>query len=135
MRSRAVRRGLVLAAAAAAWLPAFAQQQPAPKAGAPKPAPQLQIKSQAATGGDYERYEASHRQRLRRESCGRDEDLVKQYCIKRCERGFINTSGESVPRVCRGAKPVPAGVPVPPYRKQFGERPPPPKQVQSRPGA
>jgi hypothetical protein len=102
---------------------AVAQQQPAPR----KPA----VSSQQY----YEAYQASHRQRLRRETCMRDEDPVGKDCIKRCAKGYINTTGNAVPRNCRGQKPLPPGQLPQPYTRQQAVQPVPPPPSKSVPGA
>lgn len=83
----------------------------------------------------YDSYEASHRQRLRRDTCMRDEDMIQQYCVKKCEKGYINVSGTAVPRVCRGEKPLPPGQLPQPYHRQSGIQPVPPKRTAPVPGA
>ncbi len=135
MSWRAGRGPALAGAAALACLPALGQQAaPKPKPGAPaaRTAPQP---AQKAAPGSYERYQASQRLRLRREQCMRDEDLVRQYCVKRCERGFTNTTGETLPRICRGVKPLPPGSLAPALRKQTGQKPKPPAKATTKPGA
>jgi hypothetical protein len=56
----------------------------------------------------YDQYEPSQRQRLRRESCARDEDVVGAFCAKRCEKGYIHVVG-SKPYRCRSLEPLPPG--------------------------
>ena len=117
------RRALAMAAAVAAlaWVNAVGAQQPAAR----KPEARLY----------YQEYQASHRQRLRRETCLKDEDLVRQYCIKQCGRGYVNTTGSNVPRNCRADKPLPAGVLPQPYAQQPAQRPTPPARSKPTPGA
>jgi hypothetical protein len=74
--------------------------QTAPKAQAPV------VKNPGRVYYDY--YQASHRLRLRRESCMRDEDLAAQYCVKKCRAGYLATNA-GVPRQCRSEKPLPPG--------------------------
>jgi len=101
--------GLIAAASAAA---AFAQA-PAPKASpAPKAAPAKAAPAAPAKGAPrayYENYQASQRLRLRRETCMRDEDMVQQYCVKRCKPGFLTVNAGEAPRHCRSEKPLPEG--------------------------
>lgn len=83
----------------------------------------------------YSSYEASQRQRLRRDTCMRDEDMVKQYCVKKCAKGYIVSSGASLPRVCRTEKPLPPGQLPEPYHRQTGIQPVPPPPSKPTPGA
>lgn len=83
----------------------------------------------------YDSYEASQRQRLRRDTCMRDEDMLQQYCVKKCGKGYLNVSGAVVPRVCRGEKPLPPGQLPQPYHRQNGIQPVPPKRTTPVPGA
>ena len=82
----------------------------------------------------YDEYEPSQRQRLRRESCGRDEDALAAFCVKRCERGYIvATSQSSLPRRCRSVQPLPPGSLSQGVRRQVGTQPVPPKPSNSAP--
>jgi len=102
---------LAVAIAAALLLPpaAFAQAKKPPD-----PMPLNQIPQSKSAAGKppatyYDIYQASHRQRLRRESCMRDEDLNAQYCVKKCRDGYVALSGQQIPRMCRSEKPLPPG--------------------------
>ena len=74
----------------------------------------------------YDSYEASHRLRLRRETCMRDEDMAAQYCVKKCRAGYRPTS--QVPRQCLSEKPLPAGQLPMGGQVQRASPPPPAKQ-------
>jgi hypothetical protein len=65
----------------------------------------------------------------------KDEDLVRQYCVKRCSKGYVNTTGSNVPRNCRGEKPLPAGVLPQPYARQPAQQPAPGRKSKPAPGA
>lgn len=111
-----------ICAAAAPW-PAPAQQKPP----AEKPAAG---KSAQPPGTYYDQYEPSRRQRLRRESCTRNEDESGAFCVKRCDTGYRLVPGANPPR-CRSIKPLPPGQKPGPVRKQVSEpykplEPPPP---------
>ena len=60
---------------------------------------------------------------------------MAQYCVKRCNRGFINTTGNRVPRNCRGEKPLPAGVLPHSYARQPAQEPTPGPRPKPTPGA
>ena len=81
----------------------------------------------------YDEYEPSQRQRLRRESCGRDEDALAAFCVKRCERGYTATSQSTLPRRCRSVQPLPPGSLSQGVRRQVGTQPVPPKPSRSVP--
>ena len=74
----------------------------------------------------YDEYESSQRTRLRRESCGREEDMVGAYCVRHCERGYMAVSQSSLPRRCRSLQPLPAGSLPQGVRRQVGTQPVPP---------
>jgi len=86
---------LVACVAALGWSAAAGAQQPSP---AKKTAAQV-----------YDRYQASQRLRLRNVGCMEDEDMVAQYCVKKCQAGYIAMSGSALPRLCRGQKQLPPG--------------------------
>ena len=98
------------AAASLAAFPLHAQS--APKA---QTAPKMQAAPNAPTAKSapgrvyYDSYQASHRLRLRRDTCMRDEDLSAQYCVKKCRAGYLVTNAGQVPRQCRSEKPLPPG--------------------------
>lgn len=81
----------------------------------------------------YDEYEPSQRQRLRRESCGRDEDVLAAFCVKRCERGYLATSQSTLPRRCRSVQALPPGSLSQGVRRQVGTQPVPPKPSPSAP--
>lgn len=119
--------GLLAAAASAPLL----AQAPASKAGAaPKAAPAGKGPARVY----YDTYQASHRLRLRRESCMRDEDMVEQYCVKRCQSGYL-VVGSGVPRQCRSEKPLPEGQLPSGTRIQQNPLPAPPAPAKAVPGA
>lgn len=74
----------------------------------------------------YDEYESSQRQRLRRESCGREEDMVGAFCVRQCERGYRPVSHDALPRRCRSVQPLPAGSLPQGVRRQVGTQPVPP---------
>lgn len=76
----------------------------------------------------YDSYEASHRLRLRRETCMRDEDMAAQYCVKKCRAGYLVANAGQVPRQCRSEKPLPAGQLPTGGQVQRASPPPPAKQ-------
>ena len=117
------RRLVILAAAAALYWSTAPGAQPAPKP------------AQRSATLYYDRYEASQRLRLRRDTCMRDEDMVEQYCVKKCMAGYLVVGGAGVPRECRGVKPLPEGQLPQAYRRQPGIQPVPPPQSKSAPGA
>lgn len=129
-------RTLILLAVGAAlsWTAAAgAQQQPQIKGTTKPPAVQPAVRKPAAEL--YDRYEASQRQRLRRDTCMRDEDMAAQYCVKKCQAGYVVTSGSDLPRVCRSEKPFPAGALPQAYRRQPAIQPVPPPPSKQVPGA
>jgi hypothetical protein len=81
----------------------------------------------------YDEYQASQRMRLRRESCGRDEDPVAAFCVRRCERGYLARSQSTLPRRCRSLQPLPPGSLSQGVRRQLGTPPVPPKPSNSAP--
>jgi len=97
----AAAAGLVLAAG-----PAQAQAPAKPAAKAAAPVPQAQPQPGRVY---YDTYQASQRQRLRRESCMKDEDLQGVYCVKKCRDQYAVMSGQQLPRMCRSLKPLPPG--------------------------
>jgi hypothetical protein len=103
-------RATALAAGMAALgiLPAQAQT-PAKPAAKATPAPQVRPQVQPQSRVYYDSYQASHRLRLRRESCMRDEDLQAQYCVKKCRDQYVIANGTEIPRQCRSAKPLAPG--------------------------
>lgn len=116
-----------LAAAACAPLLAQAPAQKAPPAkGTPA--------GKAPARVYYDTYQASHRLRLRRETCMRDEDMVEQYCVKRCQTGYLAV-GSGVPRECRSEKPLPEGQLPSGGRVQENPTPAPPRPAKAIPGA
>jgi len=126
---------LIMATAALSWsVSLWAQQSPPAK---PSPGAPAQQQPAARQGtAYYERYEASQRQRLRRETCGRDEDTVAQYCVKKCQKGYILVGGNTLPRQCRGEKALPPGQLPQPYARQPAQKPaPPPPSRKGAPGA
>lgn len=125
------RWAVVVLATAAFWSAGLEAQGPAGKP-APKPGAGAAEKKKPATLF-YERYEASHRQRLRRDTCLRDEDLIAQYCVKKCRAGFVVVNPGAVPRECRSAKPLPEGQLPPPYRRQEAIQPVPPPAIKPQP--
>jgi hypothetical protein len=125
---------LLAAAATVSWSVVTGAQQPQPKPGPKPPAQQPSAGKQAAVY--YDSYQASHRQRLRRESCMRDEDMIAQYCVKKCQpRYIIMTSGDTVPRQCRSEKPLAPGSLPQPSRAQQAIQPVPPPPSKRVPGA
>ncbi len=72
----------------------------------------------------YDQYEPSQRQRLRRETCGRDEVALGPYCTKKCESGYIFVAGAKPPR-CRSVEPLAPGKMPSGVRKQTGKQAPP----------
>jgi hypothetical protein len=92
---------------------ALAQQKPPKK---PTPAPRAV----------YDEYQASQRQRLRRESCGRAEDMVAAYCVRKCDAGYQPVSHSALPRRCRSLQPLPDGSVPQGLRRQTGVQPLPP---------
>jgi hypothetical protein len=121
-RAGAVKRLLALFALAALAAGAWAQQPPAKK-------PVLAQKPV------YDEYEPSQRQRLRRESCGRNEDVLGAWCVKKCERGYLAVSLTALPRRCRSERPLPPGSLYQGLRKQTGVQPvPPPRPAKPVPG-
>ena len=84
----------------------------------------------------YDHYQASHRQRLRRETCMRDEDFIGKYCVKKCEKGYVTDNPTQVPRDCRSEKPLPEGQLPQGGKVQRGiVTPPPRRSEQAPPGA
>lgn len=77
----------------------------------------------------YDQYEPSQRQRLRRETCARDEDPIGPYCVKKCDKGYVPVAN-SKPVRCRSIEPLAPGVMPSAVRKQKGVQPPPPEGVQ-----
>jgi hypothetical protein len=104
---------------------AFGQQSQGqrPSAGQ-KPQPQQ-------TSTYYDMYEPSVRQRLRRESCARNEEPIGPYCVKDCEKGY-RLIAESKPPRCRSIEPLPPGSMPRPVRKEVGIQPPQPGPRQPR---
>src|SRR5262245_41620982 len=80
----------------------------------------------------YDQYEPSERQRLRRESCMRDEEPIGPYCVKQCQKGYVLVAGSKPPR-CRSLEPLPSGQLPGPVRKQVGVQAPPPGPRQPPP--
>jgi hypothetical protein len=104
--------GLAAALAAAALLSPLIAWAQAKKPPDPMPlnqAPPPKAGTAAAQKSYYDTYQASYRQHLRRESCLKDEDMVEQYCVKKCRDQFIPASHTQVPRICRSVKPLPPG--------------------------
>jgi hypothetical protein len=91
---------------------------PAAQVFAQKPA------AKPAAGGIHDLYEPSYRQRLRRESCARDEEPWGPNCVKKCEKGFALQTDTRPPR-CRSLKPLPAGQRPGPLQRHAVERPKP----------
>ncbi|MGH8765029.1 MAG: hypothetical protein ACRET8_04880 [Burkholderiales bacterium] len=98
-------RAIALAAGVALGILPAQAQTPAKPAAKATPAPQFQPQGRVY----YDSYQASQRQRLRRESCMRDEDLQAQYCVKKCRAQYVIANGRELPRQCRSAKPLPPG--------------------------
>ena len=98
--------------AALAPVPAPAQQQ--------KPAAEKSVQPSGAAL--YDHYEPSRRQRIRRESCMRDEDDAGAFCAKRCDTGYRLVPG-SKPPLCRSVKPLPPGQKPGPVRRQVSSEP------------
>ena len=125
---------VILAASAALCWSAVPGAQQAPKPGPYAPAQAAPAQRSATLY--YDRYEASQRLRLRRETCMRDENMVAQYCVKKCMAGYLMPGGStSVPRECRSAKPLPEGQLPQAYRRQPAVQPAPPPPSKSAPGA
>jgi len=101
---------------------AFAQQSQPRK-------PPLQRQPQAQQSGKayYEMYEPSQRQRLRRESCGRNELPIGANCVRMCKKGYVQIAGSKPPR-CRSITPLPAGQLPGPVQKEAGAPPRPPRK-------
>ena len=114
--------GPMFCAVLLAWSAAAAAQQP--KAAAQK---------QATL--EYDRYQASQRQRLRRDTCMQDEDIAAQYCVKKCQTGYIVAGGPDLPRQCRSEKPLPVGQLPSPFRIQPAIQPVPLPPSKPVPGA
>ncbi len=116
-----------------AWSGMTVAQQP--KA-ASKGAPAQQAPAQKQATLYYDRYQASQRLRLRRDTCMRDEDMMAQYCVKKCQEGYLIVGGpEELPRQCRSEKPLPAGELPKPFRTQPAIQPVPPPTGKAVPGA
>ena len=79
----------------------------------------------------YDQYEPSERQRLRRETCAKDEESMGPYCTKKCDKGYLMVKG-SKPARCRAIEPLAPGVMPTAVRKQVGVQPPPPGPPQVR---
>ena len=86
---------LIACAAALGWSAAAGAQQPSA--------------AKNAAPSNYDRYQASQRLRLRNVGCLEDEDMVAQYCVKKCLAGYIAMSGSTLPRLCRSQKQLPPG--------------------------
>ncbi len=98
------------------------------------PAPQgAPVKKPAATLY-YDNYQASQRLRLRSETCMQDEDMMAQYCVKKCEAGYLVVSGKDLPRLCRSEKSLPPGQLPQALRIQKANPPPPPPPSKPTPG-
>ncbi len=109
MKATARRLAMIaVAAAAGAAAPAGPSmaQQPAAK----------------AAGAVHDVYEPSQRQRLRRESCARDEEALGPHCVKKCEQGFSLSLADNKP-ACRSLKPLPPGRKPGPMQRHAVERP------------
>ena len=130
---------LILGAAAMVLMPgapALGQTTP------PRPATAEKSKPPAAPAAAprapapaYVVYEPSRRQRLRRESCMRDEEMSGRFCVKQCERGYVAIdSPDGIPR-CRSQKPLPPGQSAPPVRKEQAPPPKPMAPAKAAPGA
>ena len=117
---------LLVTLAAATWVSAQAGvalgQQGQPR----KPPVREPPRAQPAGQNYYDMYEPNLRQRLRRETCGRDELPDGANCVRMCKKGYIQITGSNPPR-CRSIAPLPAGQLPGPVRKETGTPPQPPR--------
>jgi hypothetical protein len=117
-----MKRILTLLALAALASGAWAQQA-------------AQKKAAPAQRAVYEEYEASQRLRLSNEACGRVEDVLGAYCVRKCDRGYLAVSQTARPRRCRSERPLPPGALYQGLRRQTGVQPvPPPPSKLTAPG-
>ena len=113
---------LALLAGTVTMAVAIAQSQVPPKAAPPKT---VQQKSATLNKTYYDLYEPSQRQRLRRETCMKEETSLGPFCVRNCMAGYVMEEGR--PARCRSIQPLPLGsLPPSTVRKEIGTQPIPP---------
>ncbi|MGQ0579460.1 MAG: hypothetical protein ACT4PQ_11200 [Betaproteobacteria bacterium] len=122
---------LLVSLAAAVWVCAHAGTALAQQTQPRKPAVQ-QPQAQQSGRAYYEMYEPSQRQRLRRESCGRNEVPIGASCVRTCKQGYLQVAGSKPPR-CRSIAPLPAGQLPGPVHKEASTPPPRPPRKPAPP--
>lgn len=94
-------------------------------AGFAAPAAMAQQKSAGPENLHYDIYEPSERRRMRRDTCGKDENESGAYCVKKCDKEYVAVANAKPPR-CRSIEPLPPGRMPTAVRAQTGVQPLPP---------
>lgn len=118
---------LLVTLAAATWVSAQAGVALAQQAQPRKPPVREPPQAQQSGKTYYDMYEPSLRQRLRRETCGRNELPNGADCVRMCKKGYIQIVGSKPPR-CRSIAPLPAGQLPGSVPKETGTPPRPPRE-------
>ena len=74
----------------------------------------------------YDEYEPSRTRQLRSQACLRNEESIRGFCVRSCQRGYVMVPERNPPR-CRSVQPLPPGQLPGPLRRETGSLPKLPK--------